>query len=187
METYNNIWKKSDDIEVLKLVVEKGVDVNMIVDTKCNHTKLLRACDYNQIDIVKYLLTLPNIDIKVVSILKNTVLHLCDKKEIAKMLVEAGADINALNNNGETPIMSDTYNNNIEKIKYLASNGADLTIKNNKGRTIYDFVSDKSILKTPLESAKEAALRLSNNKDRSELIQYILSLYQTSNVDVLLE
>ena len=181
MEAYNRIWKESADIEVLKLVVEKGVDVNMIINTQCNHTKLLHACDYDKIDLVNYLLTLPDIDIEVVSSRKNTALHLCHKEGVYKMLVEAGADINALNDNGDTPIMYDTKN--IEKIKYLVSKGADLTIKNNKGKTIHDRVSDKSILKTPLDSAKEAALKLSNNKDRTELIQYVLSLYQTSNVD----
>ena len=166
------LWKKSDDITVLKLLLEKGVDVNMIINDDKKWTKLNYAA-YNKCDLVKILLTIPDIDINHKSRQGNTPLHMTSDIEIVKMLVEAGADINALNNNGDTPIMSH-YS---DKIKYLVSKGADLTIKNKEGKTIYDLVEDKSILKTPFESAKECVSNL-RKEDIKELINYLVANYQ---------
>jgi len=67
-------------------------------------------------------------------------------KELLTILLDAGADINALNDNGQTPLHIATFWDNAEAVKLLLDRGADKTIKNKSGRTAeelaihYDFV-----------------------------------------------
>lgn len=53
--------------------------------------------------------------------------------DVAKALVELGADVNFMNNEGETPIF---HNSNIDVIRYLVSCGAKINHRNNKGQTV---------------------------------------------------
>jgi len=57
---------------------------------------------------------------------------------IAKLL-DAGADINALNDNGQTPLHIATFWDNADAVRLLLERGADKTIKNKSGRTAADL------------------------------------------------
>ncbi|SWH94047.1 Ankyrin repeats (3 copies) [Klebsiella pneumoniae] len=48
-------------------------------------------------------------------------------------LIKKGADVNFINNEGETPIF---HNSNIDVIRYLVSCGAKINHRNNKGQTV---------------------------------------------------
>jgi len=67
-------------------------------------------------------------------------------KELLTTLLDAGADINAVNDNGQTPLHISVFWNNVEAVKLLVERGADKTIKNKSGRTAeqlaihYDYV-----------------------------------------------
>jgi len=67
-------------------------------------------------------------------------------KEAITKLLDAGADVNALNDNGQTPLHIATFWDNIEAVRLLLERGADKTIKNKSGRTAaelaihYDYV-----------------------------------------------
>jgi ankyrin repeat protein len=56
-------------------------------------------------------------------------------KELAKMLIEAGADVNARNNRGETPLEKAIYHGYEELAKMLIEAGADVNARNNRGKT----------------------------------------------------
>jgi len=66
--------------------------------------------------------------------------------ELLTTLLDAGADINALNDNGQTPLHIAVFWNNVDAVKLLVDRGADKTIKNKSGRTPeelaihYDYV-----------------------------------------------
>jgi ankyrin repeat protein len=62
----------------------------------------------------------------------NTPLHEAGLIDVAKELLKAGADVNARNNDGETPIFK-AWDPDIMAL--LIEHGADLTIRNNDGRT----------------------------------------------------
>ena len=55
----------------------------------------------------------------------NTVLHLVNNSETAKLLIKKGANVNALNNAGETPLF---YAHKVEVANTLIKNGADINI-----------------------------------------------------------
>jgi len=55
--------------------------------------------------------------------------------ELLTILLDAGADINALNDNGQTPLHIAVFWNNVDAVKLLLDRGADQTIKNKSGRT----------------------------------------------------
>jgi len=65
----------------------------------------------------------------------NTPLHATSFVDVAEELLRLGADVNARNNAGETPIFT-TGNDNV--IALFIEHGADLAIRNNAGRTVLE-------------------------------------------------
>lgn len=62
---------------------------------------------------------------------------------IARMLLEAGADINVIQNSGGTPLHSAAHNGNIELLIVLLEAGADINAKMEDGKTPADKASEK--------------------------------------------
>lgn len=63
------------------------------------------------------------------------------RTEIAKLLVNAGADINQINNDGSTALITAAMFCNTEIVKILLQKGANKHIKNKYGSTAYATVS----------------------------------------------
>lgn len=63
------------------------------------------------------------------------------KPEMAKILIDAGADINFQNNDGSTALISAAFFCRPEIVKMLLEKKADKTIKNKYGTTAYDNVA----------------------------------------------
>jgi len=59
--------------------------------------------------------------------------------EALTKLLDAGADINSLNANGQTALHIATFWDNVDAVRLLLERGADRTIKNKKGRTAADL------------------------------------------------
>jgi len=59
--------------------------------------------------------------------------------EAINKLLDAGADINALNDNGQTPLHIAAFWDNADAVRVLLDRGADKTIKNKSGRTAADL------------------------------------------------
>jgi len=71
------------------------------------------------------------------------------KPEIAKILIDAGADVNFQNNDGSTPLHTAAFFCHPDIVKMLLDKGADKTIKNKYGATAYESVV------IPFKDAKE--------------------------------
>ena len=56
-------------------------------------------------------------------------------KNVAKLLLSAGADINATDSDGKSPLHVAARFGHVEFVQFLIDNGADLEIKNNEGET----------------------------------------------------
>jgi len=64
-----------------------------------------------------------------------------DETEAARVLIEAGADVNYKNNEGSTPLIIAAFFCRTEIVKALLDNGADKNARNNAGRTALESVS----------------------------------------------
>lgn len=63
------------------------------------------------------------------------------KTEIARALIEAGADVNLKNNEGSTPLHSAAFLCRVEIVEMLLKNGADKSLLNNYGSSALQSVS----------------------------------------------
>jgi hypothetical protein len=64
-------------------------------------------------------------------------------KEAFKRLIGSGADINAQDALGRTPLFYAVLNKNDEYVFYLLMEGADISLKDHEGRTVLDLVDPK--------------------------------------------
>ena len=81
----------------------------------------------------------------------NTALHETYNSEIEEELLKLGADINARNQDGETPIFTTVDNS---AMALYIEHGADLSIRNNKGQTVLEAAQDRGPLR--LEALRQA-------------------------------
>ncbi len=120
-------------------------------------------CENNYFDIIR-LLAESGIDINShLSKMQETPLHrLCaratPKIEIIEYFLEKGADVNALNKSGKTPLFYCTFSFSTRLLKLLAQYGADVNTQDKYGNTILhdDFIgcseeNFEEFLKTLLE------------------------------------
>jgi len=64
--------------------------------------------------------------------------------DVEEELLKLGANVNARNNDGETPIFTTVDN---DAIPLFIAHGADLSIRNNKGETVVEAAQSKGPLR----------------------------------------
>jgi ankyrin repeat protein len=88
----------------------------------------------------------------------NTALHETFDTAVEKELLSLGADVNARNNDGETPIFTTVDN---DAIALYIQHGANLAIRNNKGQTAIEAASDGGPLR--VKAFQEALQQLNKH------------------------
>jgi len=63
--------------------------------------------------------------------------------EIARSLIEAGADVNAVQQDGVTPLQEAAANDNLDLVQLLLERGADRSARDAKQRTAADFARER--------------------------------------------
>lgn len=91
--------------------------------------------------------------------------------EFSQQLVDKGADVNLAKINGEELIFSVLERNQLERLKFLIKNNANLLIKNNKGQYVFEIaqklVNDKL---TELDVLLRETLKLLKGNDLNFLL-----------------
>ena len=134
--------------QAAKILIDNGADVDIKVALN-ELTPIFKAVIENNLEITKLLID-KKADLNRVNNQGNTILmHTFNRrkginKEIFELLIANNLDINAQNNNGDTMLSlfidSNNYYRNprykIETIDYLIAKGADVNVKDKKGRSI---------------------------------------------------
>lgn len=143
--------RKIDSPDIIRLLLSFGANPN--VKDK-NDTPLTKAVLFNDVESVKMLLEYgadPNIIAnRGITAIHYTVNHVGEDvskhNEIFDMLIKAGADINHQDNLGNTTLIFASMVGDIDRVKALLANGADVSIKNNKGQTFMDVADIRTLV-----------------------------------------
>ena len=121
--------------------------------------KLVSACQEGKIDEVRRLLLIgvpPCTDME-----GNSPIDLAATPEIAQLLIEAGADVDAVAADGAQPIHAAAFRGKLEVVKFLVKNGADVNAKG-PGDT------------TPLHLASTMSDAELKGADYEELVRFLI-------------
>jgi len=102
-----------------------------------NTTFLLKAIEEGHVDIVEFLLTIPEISLEYEGINQQPLLLAAERgyTEIVKALLKSGAFIDITNAECETPLYLAVSNNQIETAELLLSSGANPRLATTSGET----------------------------------------------------
>ncbi len=123
----NNTLKwaiEEDNLKIAKMLLDKGVTLNSIDEN--GYTYLHLAVLKKKADILNELIKTNAIDINAKDNHNNTALHLARSAELVDILIKADADINAVNEFGETPLALAIKFNEKDIENLLKSKGAKL-------------------------------------------------------------
>jgi len=130
------LWHKGDtplilssmrgDLDVVKILIEYGADVNAKNDY--GESPIMAACWMDEIDIVKYLLE-KQADINLKTKGAENALLYCmksdkEKLELVRLILDKGLDVNSKNDRGFTPLMYSCIFGNYQTVKLLLERGA---------------------------------------------------------------
>jgi len=137
------------------------MEIKDFVNTDWPHKQSLLhlAVSQNNIMVIRQCLFY-GIDVNRVDFIGNTALYYCQSLEVAKFLVDHGADVNLLNHYGKTAVVDLYGTSNQEIIRYLIPiTDLDLTGINSRSyklldRMIYHGEEDLSLLKMVINGTK---------------------------------
>lgn len=145
------LQESGTDLPALEELLDAGCDPNTAHPNYWN-TLLYNACFMDRADIVKLLLARaadPNRRMTYRSPVDGRVeegpvaLMLARSSEVAAALLSAGADPNAPDSAGRTPLMRAVLGASADFVEQLLAAGAEPTVRSNAGHTAVDIVNDR--------------------------------------------
>ena len=121
-------------IEIVKILLDAGADIDREDAYKWMNTPLLWAVSYNHYEIVKFLLD-AGAKVDKADRYGLTPLWWVESKDVAKILLEHGADPNKADDDGRTPLHGAAGGGHAAVIKTLIEGGADPDRKDKWGDT----------------------------------------------------
>lgn len=137
-QTVLHIALGNSQIEEAKYLVSKyGMKIEST--DKYGKSALLEA-DCKSIELIKFLLDQPQIDLYSKDVNGDTILHKCvrqkEPKAVKYLVEEKKMKLDLNNNLGQTPLFLSVFDKNMDMFEYLISKGADVNAKTNKNETL---------------------------------------------------
>eukprot|EP00210_Caulerpa_lentillifera_P006979 g6674.t1 len=150
-------------LEGVKFLVER--DANMSASSLDGITCLLVASKKRREDVLSYLLEQESCPVTNTDIDGYSALHyivLLDNPDITSCIISKGADINAKNQDGESPVFLATKNNCVDSLRVLLEAGADPNVKTeSENYALHEAVNEGYV--------EAVMLLLSHGADRKEI------------------
>ncbi len=131
----------SGRVPVVKFLLEQGADVQVNLPTSDKWTPLMFASHYHYLGVMELLIA-AKADVNMVNDNLESALSIAcwrDREEkclsAVQMLVKAGACVNSVNKDGNTPLQSAVNSHNLDLMKVLINAHADVNIKDHEGDT----------------------------------------------------
>lgn len=80
-------------------------------------------------------------------------------------IIEAGADVNAVDIDQKTPLIIACLNNNTKQIEYLLQSGADVDLMDKTGKTAYDYATGGQALIASYMEKKATKIYIEQRKE----------------------
>ncbi len=132
----------------IQYIFDFGIELDINAEDNDGNTPLVNATSYNSKNIAKLLIKNgadPNIHGDVPPLYYTS--QYPDNYELVKLLIEKGANVNAIDDLGETPLFAASNRGGIDNVKLLLDSGANTKIKNNNGETAADVAKTPEIKK----------------------------------------
>ena len=157
--------RDADDSHVglVEFLIEKGANIGAKI--KHGDDALSLAAECGKLSSVKALIK-AGADIHATDYNDNTVLISCNadkcSAEMAKLLIDAGVDVNARNNEGRTALMNAAQYGNAEAVDVMIAAGADVNLKDRHDRTALMRAAEEvnlRIVKALVEAGADVAAK----------------------------
>ncbi|MEY3196716.1 MAG: hypothetical protein RLZZ59_82 [Pseudomonadota bacterium] len=157
-DTALHIASREGKTKMVDLLLKSGANPN--IKNKYGETALDLAIKKENVNTAKLLLTQENLALDNKGLMGNTVLHNSmdikhNNYEITRMLLDKGANPNAQNNLGETPLHRAIKTGNHELVAAFMEKGANIQIKDKEGKTPLDYamsIKDTEIKQNIIQS-----------------------------------
>jgi ankyrin repeat protein len=113
-------------IEMMKLIIDAGADVDTRLDSDCGPTALTIKIRFHELESLKYLVQTAKADVNTGDALEHAALG--GDPDVLKLLVEAGADVNARSTSGRyaSPLAAASlHSSDFAALEFLLASGAD--------------------------------------------------------------
>ena len=123
----------SGALDVVKMLVEAGAGVRTTIKDE-EYTCLDFAANHGHTETVRYLVGLPDVDVNHRNAANYTALYYAveDKHtDVVQVLIDAGADIETKNNDGNSPLHVACVSGSLDMVKMLVRAGAGVRVTNN--------------------------------------------------------
>lgn len=138
------------NLSVAKYLYHEGAALNAR-DSDSQGTAIVMAAAFGKMEVVRWLID-RGVDVTIPNNQGTTALHFasrsgsssgsCENIDIVSSLINAGADVNAKTDTGETPLCQAAHSFFVDTARLLLSNGADKNIRNNRGTTALETITE---------------------------------------------
>ena len=126
----------SGSLAVVKMLLKAGAGVCVL--SNGGSTCLHFAAHHGHTEIVRYLVDLPEVDVNHQGMNDQSALHYAARQrhpDVVEVLIDAGADIEAQDNDGYSPLFLPSISGGVDTVKVLLRAGADVRATDNTGNT----------------------------------------------------